>query len=64
MTVFHPQLEYAYPPLVPGNRADSHVIPEPWKHLPSMAIPDGAHNFDKGEDDFFHHHLERFYSQS
>ncbi|XP_064456810.1 late secretory pathway protein AVL9 homolog [Ornithodoros turicata] len=41
------QLEYAYPPL-----ADE--LPEAWKHLPSLALPDGAHNY---EEDTVYFHL-------
>jgi hypothetical protein len=42
------QLEYSYPPLCDGKEVDSHDLPEEWKHLPSLALPDGAHNYDKG----------------
>ncbi|CAG5133981.1 unnamed protein product [Candidula unifasciata] len=41
------QVEYSYPPLIEGNSVDSHELPEEWKHLPSLALPDGAHNFTK-----------------
>jgi hypothetical protein len=31
-----------------GNPVDSNQIPDEWKHLPSLGIPDGAHNYTKG----------------
>jgi len=31
-----------------GNLPDSHEIPPQWKYLPSLALPDGAHNYTKG----------------
>uniref|UniRef100_A0A1S4L6Q1 UDENN domain-containing protein n=1 Tax=Ixodes scapularis TaxID=6945 RepID=A0A1S4L6Q1_IXOSC len=48
------QLEYAYPPLIEGGTLDSQELPEPWKHLPSLALPDGAHNY---EEDTIYFHL-------
>lgn len=27
---------------------DSNQVPEEWKHLPSLGVPDGAHNYTKG----------------
>lgn len=42
------QVEFSYPPLIEGNSVESNEIPEEWKHLPSLALPDGAHNFVKG----------------
>lgn len=33
---------------------DSQELPEPWKHLPSLALPDGAHNY---EEDTIYFHL-------
>ncbi|XP_069110409.1 late secretory pathway protein AVL9 homolog [Argopecten irradians] len=47
------QVEFAYPPLITGNKVDSHEVPEVWKHLPSLAIPDGAHNYTQ-DTIFFH----------
>ncbi|KAK7109109.1 late secretory pathway protein AVL9 homolog [Littorina saxatilis] len=47
------QVEYSYPPVIAGNPVDSHQLPEEWKHLPSLALPDGAHNFQK-DTVFFH----------
>ena len=43
------QVEYSYPPLLPGRPVDSSDIPDEWKQLPSLALPDGAHNFTEGE---------------
>lgn len=43
VTIF--QLEFSYPPL--------ESLPESWKHLPSLAMPDGAHNF-ASDVVFFH----------
>lgn len=42
------QVEYSYPPLIVGNAVDSTDCPEEWKHLPSLALPDGAHNYIEG----------------
>ena len=42
------QVEFSYPPLIEGNSYESHEIPEEWKHIPSLALPDGAHNYEKG----------------
>ncbi|MEE6465650.1 hypothetical protein FKM82_006635 [Ascaphus truei] len=47
------QVEFSYPPLIPGEGHDSHVLPEEWKYLPFLALPDGAHNFQ--EDTVFFH---------
>uniref|UniRef100_A0A2C9M2W2 UDENN domain-containing protein n=1 Tax=Biomphalaria glabrata TaxID=6526 RepID=A0A2C9M2W2_BIOGL len=41
------QVEFSYPPLIEGNSVESNEIPEEWKHIPSLALPDGAHNFLK-----------------
>ncbi|GFO48412.1 late secretory pathway protein avl9 homolog [Plakobranchus ocellatus] len=41
------QVEFSYPPLIEGNSYESHEIPEEWKHIPSLALPDGAHNYQK-----------------
>lgn len=41
------QVEYSYPPLIEGDRVDSHECPEEWKHLPSLALPDGSHNYEQ-----------------
>ncbi|CAJ0934120.1 unnamed protein product [Ranitomeya imitator] len=47
------QVEFSYPPLISGEGHDSHVLPEEWKYLPFLALPDGAHNFQ--EDAVFFH---------
>lgn len=39
------QVEYSYPPLSPLSPSESHECPEAWKNLPSLAMPDGSHNF-------------------
>ena len=44
------QVDFSYPPLVEGEAADSQECPPEWKHLPFLALPDGAHNFEDGED--------------
>lgn len=48
------QLEYAYPPVTDGDPSGTGELPEPWKHLPSLALPDGAHNY---EEDTIYFHL-------
>ena len=40
------QVEYSWPPLIPENDCRSANLPAQWKHLPSLALPDGAHNYD------------------
>ncbi|XP_007447457.1 PREDICTED: late secretory pathway protein AVL9 homolog [Lipotes vexillifer] len=47
------QVEFSYPPLIPGDGHDSHILPEEWKYLPFLALPDGAHNYQ--EDTVFFH---------
>ncbi|EMP31548.1 Late secretory pathway protein AVL9 like protein, partial [Chelonia mydas] len=47
------QVEFSYPPLVSGEGHDSHSLPEEWKYLPFLALPDGAHNYQ--EDTVFFH---------
>ena len=34
--------------MIEGNPVDSNQVPDEWKHLPSLGIPDGAHNYTKG----------------
>lgn len=46
-------MEFSYPPLIPGDGHDSPTIPEEWKYLPFLALPDGAHNYQ--EDTVFFH---------
>ncbi|XP_037564142.1 late secretory pathway protein AVL9 homolog [Dermacentor silvarum] len=51
------QLEYAYPPILGRGETEAQEnqdLPEPWKHLPSLALPDGAHNY---EEDTVYFHL-------
>lgn len=43
-------MEYSFPPLLEG---DPHACPAGWKYLPTLALPDGSHNFD--EDTVFFH---------
>ncbi|XP_054033109.1 late secretory pathway protein AVL9 homolog [Dryobates pubescens] len=47
------QIEFSYPPLKPGEGHDSQSLPEEWKYLPFLALPDGAHNYQ--EDTVFFH---------
>lgn len=47
------QVEYAYPPLIPGGECFSNELPSQWKNLPSLALPDGSHNFVQ-DTVFFH----------
>ncbi|XP_033616924.1 late secretory pathway protein AVL9 homolog [Fukomys damarensis] len=46
-------VEFSYPPLIPGDGHASHTLPEEWKYLPFLALPDGAHNYQ--EDTVFFH---------
>ncbi|KAK5849765.1 hypothetical protein PBY51_014071 [Eleginops maclovinus] len=48
------QVEFSYPPLMPDEGHDSNLLPEEWKYLPFLALPDGAHNF---QDDTVYFHL-------
>lgn len=41
-------MEFAYPPLVEGTGEESGEVPLAWKYLPTLALPDGAHNYSKG----------------
>lgn len=47
------QVEYSYPPLVSGGEGCEAECPPGWKYLPTLALPDGSHNFD--EDTVFFH---------
>nr|XP_039262369.1 late secretory pathway protein AVL9 homolog [Styela clava] len=48
-------LEYAYPPLKEScESGDKLFLPEEWKFLPYLAMPDGAHNFP---EDVVYFHL-------
>ncbi|XP_030630035.1 late secretory pathway protein AVL9 homolog [Chanos chanos] len=47
------QVEFSYPPIIPSEGHDSNTLPEEWKYLPFLALPDGAHNYQ--EDTVFFH---------
>ncbi|XP_028289769.1 late secretory pathway protein AVL9 homolog [Gouania willdenowi] len=47
------QVEFSYPPLLPDEGHDSGLLPEEWKYLPFVALPDGAHNYQ--EDTIYFH---------
>ncbi|RXN32790.1 late secretory pathway AVL9-like protein [Labeo rohita] len=47
------QVEFSYPPIIPGAGHDSNTLPEEWKYLPFLALPDGAHNHQ--EDTVYFH---------
>ncbi|XP_046390060.1 late secretory pathway protein AVL9 homolog [Ischnura elegans] len=47
------QVEYSFPPLMPGGSYDSNECPPGWKYLPTLALPDGSHNFT--EDTVYFH---------
>ena len=47
------QVEYAHPPLTPGGENFSAELPSQWKHLPSLALPDGSHNYVQ-DTSYFH----------
>nr|CAH7757011.1 unnamed protein product [Callosobruchus chinensis] len=44
------QVEYSYPDLYPGHPNE---CPPGWKYLPTLALPDGSHNYDT-DTVFFH----------
>ncbi|XP_071537401.1 late secretory pathway protein AVL9 homolog isoform X4 [Panulirus ornatus] len=44
------QVEYAYPSLSGGDGCE---LPDLWRHLPSLCLPDGAHNHE-ADTVFFH----------
>ncbi|RZF33793.1 hypothetical protein LSTR_LSTR012011 [Laodelphax striatellus] len=46
------QVEYSFPPLIPGA-SDESECPAGWKYLPTLALPDGSHNYE--EDTVFFH---------
>ncbi|XP_069777179.1 late secretory pathway protein AVL9 homolog isoform X2 [Narcine bancroftii] len=46
-------VEFSYPPLIPEEGHDGHSLPEEWKYLPFLALPDGAHNYQ--EDTIYFH---------
>lgn len=43
-------MEFSYPELVPGHPNE---CPPGWKYLPTLALPDGSHNYD--DDTVFFH---------
>ena len=43
------QVEFSYPPLLPDEGHDSGGLPEQWRYLPFLALPDGAHNYQEGQ---------------
>ncbi|KAK3588062.1 hypothetical protein CHS0354_012110 [Potamilus streckersoni] len=52
------QVEYSYPPLIEGGLVDSNDVPPEWRHLASLALPDGAHNYM--QDTIYFHLPSRF----
>lgn len=40
------QVEFSYPPLIAGSEGKQEC-PSGWKYLPTLALPDGSHNFNK-----------------
>ncbi|XP_039296936.1 late secretory pathway protein AVL9 homolog [Nilaparvata lugens] len=46
------QVEYSFPPLNPDGSDDSEC-PAGWKYLPTLALPDGSHNYEE-DTAFFH----------
>ncbi|VDQ13580.1 unnamed protein product [Trichobilharzia regenti] len=38
-------VELVYPSLYDKEQSEVHQLPRPWRHLPSLAIADGAHNY-------------------
>ena len=56
------QVEFSYPPLVEGDEQNSTNLPEEWKCLPFLALPDGAHNYDE-DTIYFHLPPRSHYSQ-
>jgi len=58
------QIDYAYPPLLAGGEVNSSEAPPEWKHLASLAIPDGAHNYTKGRNTQWDFNFQLFTAQS
>lgn len=54
---FDRQVEFSYPPLMPDEGHDSNVLPEEWRYLPFLALPDGAHNYQEGRKSLNLHFL-------
>ena len=40
---------------IDGNDTDLFTLPKKWAHLPSLALPDGSHNYSS---DYVYFHLE------
>lgn len=55
------QIEYSYPELPRDSIDNSYQLPAQWKHLASLALPDGSHNYD---EDFVYFHLTNEESNS
>ena len=54
------QVEFVHPMdgrIKLGDKPDGEMykLPKNWKHLPSLALPDGSHNYDS---DYIYFHLE------
>ena len=60
------QIEFVYPvdnrikndnpnSTTESNSSDLYKLPKKWRHLPSLALPDGSHNYDT---DYIYFHLE------
>ncbi|XP_023671996.2 late secretory pathway protein AVL9 homolog [Paramormyrops kingsleyae] len=47
------QVEFSYPPLASQDGSERGALPEEWKYLPFLALPDGAHNYQ--EDTVYFH---------
>lgn len=47
------QVEYSYPPWSEEYSIDSNECPPGWKYLPTLALPDGSHNYT--EDTVYFH---------
>lgn len=39
------QVDYSYPPLTTDKDGATNECPDGWKFLPTLALPDGSHNF-------------------
>ena len=46
-------VEYSFPPFLPDGSMELPELPSQWKHLPTLALPDGSHNFES-DTAFFH----------
>ncbi|XP_040570025.1 late secretory pathway protein AVL9 homolog [Lepeophtheirus salmonis] len=38
-------VEYSWPPMIPGGKPQGPELPSQWRHLPSLSLPDGSHNY-------------------